>query len=321
MPPARNNAGRNWVWTLNNPQVDAATLLASLSDLPRFRYAIFSLEEGESGTPHYQGYIEYNCVVRFNTVRANFSPHVPHIEPRRGTRDQARDYCRKPDGHVAGPYEAGVWAEAGFRTDLESITTQLLQHRSLKQAALDNPAEYVRYHRGLASLISVTSEEREEAPKVILYYGHTGKGKTRKAFAEHPIMYRKVPDTRWFDGYTGQTCVLFDDFAGAASKFSLGYLLQLLDRYPVSVEIKGGYTALLATTIIITTNIHPRLWYNYTNREMQYQALARRIHEVWYFPEDVPYRQVTSHSFFDDWAQYCDEDARFVTVDDIPDIN
>lgn len=320
MPPVRNNAARNWVWTFNNPNVDPPTFLATLSELAHFRYVIFSLEEGDSGTPHYQGYIEYDKPVRFNAVRANFPAGV-HIEPRRGTRDQARDYCRKPEGHISGPFEAGEWSVQGARTDIETCTTELRQHRSIKRLAEDHPAEYVKFHRGFKELLSATAPARGEAPSVILYYGATGTGKTRKAYADYPQLYRKLPDTRWFDGYTDNRVVLFDDFSGAASKLSLAYLLQLLDRYPISVEIKGSYAPLLATTIIVTTNIHPRLWYDYSNREEQYNALARRFHEIWHFPADLPPRKVTFLSFFHDWAQYCDENARFQPVEDIPDVD
>ena len=66
---------------------------------------------------------------------------------------------------------------------------------------------------------------------------------------------------------------------------SLLYLLQLLDRYPLIVEAKGTYVNLMATTIMITTNHHPRCWYNYDDREENYLALERRIHKVLYFPK------------------------------------
>lgn len=105
----------------------------------------------------------------------------------------------------------------------------------------------------------------------------------------HPIgdtCHRKAPDSRWFDGYDGHPVLLLDDFSGASSKMSLSYTLQLLDRYPITVEVKGDSVPLLATKIFITTNNHPSTWYKWTNRRIQYAALARRVHFVVCFDED-----------------------------------
>jgi hypothetical protein len=84
----------------------------------------------------------------------------------------------------------------------------------------------------------------------------------------------------WFDGYDGHTAALLDDFAGKFSKFSLNNLLRLLDRYKVQFPIKGGYTFFQPRRIFLTTNIHPREWYDWTTREVQYPALSRRITRV-----------------------------------------
>jgi len=70
----------------------------------------------------------------------------------------------------------------------------------------------------------------------------------------------------------------------ALSRSTRCYTLQLLDIYLLDVEVKGSYRPLLAKRIVVTTNIHPRLWYDYENREEQYNALMRRFTKIWYFP-------------------------------------
>jgi len=140
-----------------------------------------------------------------------------------------------------------------------------------------------------------------------LLYGATGCGKTRYIVDKHGVfsgdnVYRKAPDTRWFDGYSQQDVLVLDDFSGASSKMSLNYVLQLLDRYSINVEVKGDYTPLLATKIYITTNNHPSLWYKWDRREEQYRALARRIQNVYCFHGKVPF--IAEHkSFFGDFVE------------------
>jgi len=124
---------------------------------------------------------------------------------------------------------------------------------------------------------------RGAAPTVFLLFGEPGCGKTRLVNDKYPIgdaCFKKAPDTRWFDGYDAHDVLLLDDFSGAASKMSLNYVLQLLDRYEMAVEVKGDTVPLLATKIFITTNNHPSTWFKWENRVVQYKALARRIHHV-----------------------------------------
>lgn len=92
---------------------------------------------------------------------------------------------------------------------------------------------------------------------------------------------------------------------------SLSYLLQLIDRYPIAVQVKGSYAVLAATKIIVTTNIHPLLWYDYARREGQYKALARRFTKVSVFPGKLGAVQVPLKVFFDDWFENCDEKVLF----------
>lgn len=107
-----------------------------------------------------------------------------------------------------------------------------------------------------------------------VYWGTTGVGKSRRAWDEASMeAYPKDPRTKFWDGYDGQTNVVIDEFRGG---IDIGHLLRWLDRYPVIVEIKGSSTCLKATTIWITSNLHPREWYP-TLDGITYAALERRL--------------------------------------------
>ncbi len=205
---------------------------------------------------------------------------------------------------MKGPWEHGDWrlGGAGTRTDLLAVSDRVNQGATETDIASEFPCQFMKYSRGIVRLISLTVTPRTQPPEIILCYGPTGTGKTKYCYDKWPLLYRKPCDTRWFDRYQGQTTVLLDDFGGAMSKMTLLYLLQLLDRYPLLVEAKGTYVNFMATTVVITTNHHPRKWYDYEKREESFQALKRRVHQVLYFEDfnESPIHCVKK-KFFDDY--------------------
>lgn len=94
---------RNWCFTVNNPDIDDI-----LPDHADIRYVVWQRERGAEGTEHWQGYVEFDKPMRLAAVKL-WLP-TAHFEPRRGTRDQARDYCMKADSRINGPWERGDWS-------------------------------------------------------------------------------------------------------------------------------------------------------------------------------------------------------------------
>lgn len=142
---------RNHVFTYNNPTHSPSDFQTILATSERVRYSIFQLEEGENGTPHYQGYVEYNKPVNVRFFN-NHLCATAHTEKRKGTRDQAREYCRKEDTRKEGPWETGVWVAggAGKRNDLAGIITAC-KTGSLKRVAEEHPEGILRYSKVLPS--------------------------------------------------------------------------------------------------------------------------------------------------------------------------
>lgn len=96
-------ARNHWVFTINNPEEDADSLLERLMNNDMVRYVIFQKEKGENGTEHYQGYLELRRNQRMSFIK-RMMPRA-HLEQRRGTREQARDYARKEETRIEGPWE------------------------------------------------------------------------------------------------------------------------------------------------------------------------------------------------------------------------
>jgi len=92
----------------------------------------------------------------------------------------------------------------------------------------------------------------------------------------------KKHDKVWFSGYTGQKTLILDDFDSMFC--SLPFLKRLLDKYKLKVEIKGGFAWACWTTVVITSNRAPCMWYEDTAtvhyKPEDINALKRRIHEI-----------------------------------------
>ena len=278
---------RAWCFTLNNP-VEALDLEG------KCKYAVYQTESGENETTHYQGYIEFQNQKRMQTVK-NIIGGNPHVEIRKGTREQARDYCMKEDSRISPPIEFGTWTVPGQRTDLEAIAKEV-KKRPISEVADEYPGVFIRYHRGLKALKAMYNKEARGnqfiVPKIYIFTGPSGTGKTRKAYQMDPDLY-KVPihegQTTWFDGYTNQKTILLDEFYGGI-KYS--FMLRLFDGYPLDVQVKGGFVRLNHKQIIVTSNKHWTEWYNIPDTH----ALARRINEFAFvkeFSSEMPINPVT----------------------------
>ncbi len=309
---------RNWCFTLNNPTLTPSGLGSKIAGHPKFKYLVFQAEIGARGTSHYQGYIEFSAALRMNTLK-NYIGGNPHLERRMGTRDEARDYCMKDDTRSPGtsPHEYGTFVQnRGSRTDIHEIADAFKSGKRIVDIANEYPSVYVRYHKGLEKLWGLTQKKREEAPTVTLFYGGTGVGKTRTVVNMTDV-FKKDGTDQWFDGYAGEEILLIDDFAGKASRITLSFMLNLLDRYQVRLPVKGSFVQLQAKHIFVTTNIHPRLWYDYDKREEHYRALKRRFTDVIYFPKEGLGEEieVEPKSFWDDWCEFCNEEEVFIPME------
>ncbi len=281
--------GRNWCMTINNNAErfyhDLEAIYDSLNT--DIRYICGQLERAAMGHLHFQGYIQIKNNVALCWLRNNIS-NTGHYEVQRGNNIQARDYCRKIDTREYAFIEFGTFCRGrGSRTDLISFKNEILKGKRQVDLLEKYTICMARFPRFYTLVRGLVRPQRTKNLTVRLNYGGTGLGKTRYAYDNFPKLY-SIPLTStvmWFDGYDLHETVLIDDFAGALSKVSLNYTLQLLDRYPIQVPRKGGFTWWMPTLIIITSNIHPHKWYKWDDRVEQYNALTRRITEVFYYEE------------------------------------
>lgn len=265
-----------FVYTLNNYTQDELDRLRNLGRDDGVLYHVHGREVGEHGTPHLQGYIEFASRLRLNQVKRICGDRI-HFEQRRGTPQQARDYCIK-DGDY---WETGdiSTVSQGSRTDLAEACELIKSGKRVRDVAEQCPTTFVKYSRGLLALRKQLAEKRTWKPNVVVYWGDPGTGKSRRVWDAEPEAYAH-PGGPWFDGYDGQEAVLFDDFTGSC--FKIQYLLKLLDRYPMDVPVKGGFVSWVPRRIYITSNLPFDDWYAGA-RPIHVAALRRRIDQIMHF--------------------------------------
>ena len=176
-------------------------------------------------------------------------------------------------------------------------------------------AKYIKFQDRVRSLYKPSP--RPDGVKIHLYVGVPGTGKTRMAYDLYDDLY-VIPisnGTIWLDGYDLHENVLFDDFMGAGSKMTLDNTLKYFDRYVQQVPVKGTHAWFKPKVIIVTTNYHPRYWYKWTNREVSFQALARRFHKVYCFQEDGPPESQVIEDYFFDKDQWPDTEEENYNAD------
>lgn len=292
---------RDWCVTINHNMAGAGDLDPGrlVKEHPNLKYAVWQLERAPStGQLHTQMFLRFVRPVRMAYVKKFLDRNDAHCEARKGTAEQAADYCKKEDSRVDGPWEIGVFDAQGQRRDLEALFACAKSGMALREAAEEVGAwafTYARaYDRALDEYQQARWEEMDEMgsvdempgfepPVVNVIYGDSGTGKSQWVYRSARRIakergwkiYRKMPG-EWWQGYTGQEVVIIDDFYGS---IRWGTLLQLLDGYHgIRVEVKGGSVPWDAKVVYITSNKHPRDWYSSISDPT---PLARRITDLW----------------------------------------
>ena len=199
-------------------------------DLPRgVKYLVYQMEECPSTKrAHIQGYAESSAPKKYSAWQKCLEIGKSHMEPRRGTAEQASVYCTdkgtdgdgKPKIILLPHVVRGEMSSQGKRKDLEAICDEIKTGATMQE------------------------------------------------------MQR----------YKGQKTIIFDEFMGNTP---VGEMNSLIDKTPLTFNVKGTDAICKAETIVITTNKRWRDMYGDavggTNpgweRRMQDPRITTHIHE------------------------------------------
>lgn len=297
----------NWIIVENSEARQFYEKLEDIYNLTKktVRYICGQLEIGEEGHLHFQGYIQLKRTQRLSWLKNHISK-TAHFEPQfeRSTNEQAREYAMKEETREDEPKELGTFSKGRGpqkRNDLEGFRDKILSGTTKRELLQTNINEIARYPKLYDTIAMLRKPVRVNNLEVILHYGEPGTGKSQAAREMYEDIY-DLPDgdTLWFDGMDGERSVLWEDFSGKSSKLGLVRLLRYLDKYPMRVPYKGGHTWYMPDAVVITTNVHPRDWYEWIGREVHWRALKRRFTKVRIFEEDFSFTEVDVEEFMQD---------------------
>lgn len=234
----------------------------------------------DTGKPHLQGYVEFPRGVTLSRAKAILRDPVVHLERRKGSQKQAIDYCRKDcngdQSHLF--FEFGERKQQGARRDID-LVRDIVKGGGGMRKILD---EAVNYQTLCIAKVALTYMEvgRDEPPEVFWYWGATGTGKTRAVVDgtdPSELWFCNGPSAKggklWFDGYDAHPVAILDDFR--PTWCGLSFLLRLLDRYRMKVEVKGGYRSWRPSKIYVTCPKPPSECYLEAGEDIA--QLERRI--------------------------------------------
>lgn len=241
---------RDWCFTINNP-TEADYVWATQ---PIFKYIIYGNEVGEiCGTPHMQGFCTFKNQKTLSAMKLVHA--TAHWERRKGTSEQAIEYCKKENKFIetgVPPCSNKEKGERGKEWWMEQV------YGVSAQAYHDVDTEcLVTHFSGLhkAAALLYPAKLADTTTQHLWYYGDSGSGKSRTAREENPGAYLKMCN-KWWDGYTNQEVVIIDDLD--KNHAVLCHHLKIWgDRYPFPAEVKGAKLDIRPRLVIVTSNHHP----------------------------------------------------------------
>lgn len=290
--PATTMRGKRFVFTINNYDDQLLIDLPKLVEDPELNHLtpaqaeavgnisilVVEKEVGEEGTPHLQGYVEFKERV-YRRVLESILGRRAWIDTARGSTSDNIIYCTKeakndPSAIVINYIEprrrrqtqralenktkkTGDEKARDILTDMKEMTEDdfIAAHPSYY---LYNQSKYLTLRHAMMIKDDLPTYDGELQAKNYWIYGPTGTGKSK--FARNDIKNIEIfshPINKWWNGYTNQKRVIFDDYpSGDKGNMWVDHMKVWADRYPFTAEAKGSHIFMTPNNyeLVITSN-------------------------------------------------------------------
>lgn len=161
----------------------------------------------------------------------------------------------------------------GTRTDLDDVADAVKEGQSVQTIAATYPTAYIKYHNGIEKLHRLAHDKpRERAPDIVVLVGPPGVGKSPYVLQTYPDAYYHTANCKWWQNYTGQEVVVFEEFEGV-NHLPFDAFKTMCSPSPWVVECKNGSSQFRSKTVVFISNKHPFLWYSGIGRDALYKRL------------------------------------------------
>lgn len=256
---------KSWFLTYPKLDIDKQELLDELKKKVESKKrvllrAVVCRELHKDGTPHMHAYIEidkmYNCRdARFWDVAGH---HGDYAKCRNVFA--AAKYIKK-DGDVL-EYGDISWAEklnSKAEKRRERGLKMMESGTTMKEILEEDPGLALQADRVQKALYAckqaMIEPYKANDTRGVWIYGPPGVGKSMVVHEFEGENLFDKSQNKWWDGYTGQSAVLIDDFDEKGVCLS-HYLKKWTDRYPVTGEVKGANVPLAYKVFYVTSNYH-----------------------------------------------------------------
>lgn len=243
----------------------------------KVRYIAYGLEKAKTtGRLHHQGFLMLHAATESTKNVANLF-NGSHVEPMYGSLSQNVTYCTKQTAGVLTEY--GDPPKQGERGDLKLLKDALKNgETSVEEILMEDPMTFHQFGRTLEKIADTLTRHgrRDWMTEGLWIWGETGTGKSHEAFLGYSpeTHYVYKHDAGWWDGYTGQSVVILDDFRG---ELSYAQILRLADKWPHWVRRRNREPApFIARKLIITSSMPPDRVFRDTDGD-QWAQLERRF--------------------------------------------
>lgn len=255
-------SGKNLFLTYPQCLLEKQDVLDLLTSKVGIEYALVAREFHADGNPHIHVFLTLKK--KLNTTRVDFfdlGNYHGNYQTARNS-DDVLDYCRKAD---SDPLSFGVYVGNGQ----SAVQKRALQNKAILGTPLpqlvDEGIVHISQYKKIKECVNLYQLDKTTVPdympkKCYWIYGPTGCGKSRYVRDNHPNACYYKPQNKWWDGYSGETVVLIDDFDLQGS--CLGHYLKIwADCYSFVAEVKGTTIKPIIDTFYVTSQYLPKdIW-------------------------------------------------------------
>jgi len=239
---------------------------------------------------HFHVYLRFNQRKRMRQILEMFGTNRIRCFLCKGTEQQCRDYCHSTGKHVNkqalrlsfgenGNFKADE-GKQGKRSDLDKIAEDIVAGKPMKEIALENASDYIRYNKGLEAFACVIKEQPPtfRAVQVLWMHGPTGTGKTHRVLTLEEALggvFTVTSGRNPWDGYNGEMTILLDEWR--STDWPIQTMNRLLDKWKWELPCRYHNKYAAWTRVIICSNDSPSQAYSDEPNQEIRKAFFRRV--------------------------------------------